>query len=139
MAQNSYNTHLKYNSGTDVAPVWSELVPIKDVPDLGGDPEQIDVTTLSDPRKMNILGIESGGALTFTANYTLATYQACVALMNNTTYTWRLYLGEDGAGADGVFAWTGELNCYPLGFGVNAVREMKLTISVLTKPAIVTP
>lgn len=53
----------------DNADTWSKLVDIKDFPDLGGAPEMLETTTLSDGAQTYIPGIQSQDALEFTANY----------------------------------------------------------------------
>ena len=47
---------------------WSKLIDIKDFPDLGGSPELLETTTLSDKMQTYIPGIQSLDALEFTAN-----------------------------------------------------------------------
>ncbi len=46
-----------------VSDKWEKLVDIKSFPDLGGSPELIETTTLSDPMTTNIMGIHSLDAL----------------------------------------------------------------------------
>ena len=127
MAQSSYNTVLKYSS--TLAGTYAKLCDIKDFPDLGSSPETIETTTLSDKRKTYILGLQDKASMEFTANYDLTTYGTIKALATNTTYFFKLYFGEDGAGADGVFGWSGEIDVYVKGAGTNAVREMVVVLS----------
>lgn len=49
---------------------FTELVEIKDVPDTGSDPEQIEVTTLKDKNKSYIGGRGDNPAQSFLYNYT---------------------------------------------------------------------
>lgn len=58
---------------------WTKLVDIKEFPDLGGDPEMLETTTLSDKMQTYIAGIQSMDGLSFTANYTLADYKTLKA------------------------------------------------------------
>ena len=59
---------------------WSKLIDIKEFPDLGGDPDMLETTTLSDKMQTFIAGIQSMDGLSFTANYTLTDYKALKAL-----------------------------------------------------------
>ena len=59
---------------------WSKLIDIKDFPDLGGSPELLETTTLSDKMQTYIPGIQSLDALEFTANYTKEDYSTLKAL-----------------------------------------------------------
>ena len=54
------------------AEAWEKLIDIKEFPDLGGTPEMLETTTLSDRMQTYIPGIQSLDALEFTSNYTLA-------------------------------------------------------------------
>ena len=58
---------------------YTKLVDIKEFPDLGGDPEMLETTTLSDKMQTFISGIQSMDGLSFTANYTLADYKTLKA------------------------------------------------------------
>lgn len=53
---------------------FTELVEIKDVPESGNDPEQIEVTTLKRTRKVYVAGREDSPTQTFTYNYTEENY-----------------------------------------------------------------
>ncbi len=102
----------------------SKLCDIKDFPDLGGAPELLETTTLSDGSRTYIQGIKDQQALEFTANYDPAAYEAINAL--TTTTTFKLEFGIDGA--DGIFTWSGTASAYVLGAGVNEVVEMRIVI-----------
>lgn len=102
----------------------SKLCDVKDFPDLGGAPEMLETTTLSDAAKTYIAGIQDQQALEFTANYTAVDYAAVNALTTTTAFT--LEFGTDGA--SGVFSWSGTASAYIVGAGVNEVVDMKIVI-----------
>ena len=102
----------------------TKLCDIKDFPDLGGAPEMLETTTLSDAAKTYIAGIQDQQALEFTANYTAVAYAAVNALKTTTAFT--LEFGTDGA--SGVFSWSGTASAYIVGAGVNEVVDMKIVI-----------
>lgn len=56
------DTTLSYKSG---ASTFKELEHLMEVPELGGDPEKVEVTTLSSPVKQYIPGIKDLGDLAF--------------------------------------------------------------------------
>ena len=71
------NTKISYKSGAEAA-TFTELEYLMEVPEFGGAPEKIDVTTLSDKVKKYVPGIKDLGDLVFkflydnsseTANY----------------------------------------------------------------------
>ena len=102
----------------------NKLCDIKDFPDLGGAPEMLETTTLSDAAKTYIAGIQDQQALEFTANYTAVAYAAVNALTTTTAFT----LEFGAAGASGTFAFSGTASAYIVGAGVNEVVDMKIVI-----------
>ena len=65
MAISTYGISLKWG---DTADNVAKVVDIKDYPDLIGDPNLLETTTLSDSQVTNIPGIRSSDSLTFTCN-----------------------------------------------------------------------
>jgi hypothetical protein len=127
-AISTYGVTLKWGSSSEPL---SKKIDIKDFPDLGGAPEMLETTTLSDAAQTFILGIQSLSAMEFTANYTKDDYEAVLADANKELY----YALEFGtSGSEGVFEWQGHHSVYVVGAGVNAVTEMKIVIAPSTKP-----
>lgn len=102
----------------------TKLCDIKDFPDLGGAPEMLETTTLSDSARTYIAGIKDQQALEFTANYSATDYAAVNALTTETDFT--LEFGEDGA--SGIFEFSGTASAYIVGAGVNEVVDMRIVI-----------
>ena len=121
MAISTYGISLMHKSASD----YTKLVDIKDFPDLGGAPEMLETTTLSDSMQTYIPGIQSSDALEFTANYTKADFDKLKAL-EGTSADYAVYFGENGT--DGKFLFTGALSVHPVGGGVNEVVSMTITI-----------
>jgi hypothetical protein len=83
---------------------YTKLIDIKDFPDLGGAPEMLETTTLSDSMQTYIEGIQSLDALEFTANYTKEDYAKLNALKGkNEGYA--VYFGEEGTDDWGCYAY----------------------------------
>ena len=78
MAISTFKTFLMKKASDSTT--WSKLIDIKEFPDLGGEPEMLETTTLSDNMQTYIAGIQSLDGLSFTANYTLADFQTLKAL-----------------------------------------------------------
>jgi hypothetical protein len=123
MAISTYGIKLKYKAGT--ATTYSDLVDIKDFPDLGGAPEMLETTTLSDGMQTYIPGIKSADALEFTANYTKAKYDLLAALTTEGDYA--VYFGDNGT--DGIWYIKGYLSVRVNGGGVNEVVGMTISIA----------
>lgn len=134
MAISSYKIFLMIKD-TD----WKKLIDIKEFPDLGGAPESLDTTTLSDKMKTSIPGIQSVDALEFPANYTLDEYKRLKA-MEGAEKEFAVWLGgTEGVGgevtptgSDGKYEFKGELSVFVKGGGVNEVVGMTVTITPST-------
>ena len=127
MARSTYKTYLMYKESD--ASQYAKLIDIKDFPDMGGAPEMLETTTLSDNMTTNIPGIQSLDALEFTANYTKEDYSKVKALEGK-DIAYAVYFEEEGD--EGKFTFKGMLSVYVAGGGVNEVVDMKLTIAAST-------
>lgn len=122
----------------DVGSDYEKLIDIKEFPDLGGDPEMLETTTLSDKMQTFIAGIQSMDALAFTANYTLEDYKKLIALAGKTV-SYAVWFGgtESGGGltpdgSNGKFKFDGQLTAYPTGGGVNEVVDLAISVAPST-------
>jgi len=141
-ATSSFKTFLMYKASEGAS--YTKLVDIKSFGDLGGTPETLATTTLSDKQATNILGIQSMDTMEFVCNYIPSTYSTLSTLAANSQTTpikMAVYFGgtEDGTsgaitptGADGIFEFEGMLSVYISGKGVNEVREMTLSVAATT-------
>lgn len=117
---------------------WTKLIDIKEFPDLGGEPEMLETTTLSDNMQTYIAGIQSLDGLSFSANYDVTDFKTLKALegAKNSYAVW--FGGTEAAGvvtptgSNGKFSFDGELSVYPVGGGVNEVVGMTITIAPST-------
>lgn len=134
MAISTYKIFLMKKGET----AYEKLIDIKEFPDLGGAPEMLETTTLSDNMQTYIPGIQSLDALEFTTNYTLAEYKKLKALegIDNEYAVW--FGGTESGdvvtptGSDGKFKFNGQLSVFPVGGGVNEVVGMTITIAPST-------
>lgn len=121
-----------------VSDAYQKLIDIKDFPDLGGAPEMLETTTLSDKMQTYIPGIQSLDALEFTANYTKDDFMKLKDLegVEHDYAVWFGGIEEAGVltptGTDGKFEFKGQLSAFPVGGGVNEVVDMTVTIAPST-------
>ena len=121
MAINTYGIVLKWGeSESEVA----KVVDIKDFPDLIGEPELLETTTLSDQQVTNIPGIRGSDLLTFTCNYTKTDFSAVKQSEGKAMF----YALEFSDGSK--FTWQGQHTCGLPGKGVNEVVEFTVNIAV---------
>jgi hypothetical protein len=98
-------------------------VDIKDFPDMLGESEMLETTTLSDSAVTQIPGIRSSDTLTFTCNYTAADFQKIKEKENTPLF----YVLEFSDGSQ--FSWEGQHTCGMPGKGVDEVVEFTINIA----------
>lgn len=142
MATSTYMSFLMYKASD--GDTYEKLVDIKSYPNLGGEPDMLDITTLSDRMTRNIPGIQSVEALSFTANYDKAEFAKIYALRNDVQHlaVWLGGTDEGGivtpTGSEGKFEFEGYVSIYANGGEVNAVREMTITVAASSTIEMVT-
>ena len=131
MAISTYKTYLLVKSSS----TYAKLVDIKNFPDLGSEPDMIDITTLSDGFRHYLLGIQDTGALNFDFNAdstSMATVNA--ACDGSTEKNFAVAFGSEtvsGTGAaDMVFYFKGVGKSFITGGGVNEAVNGRITIGL---------
>lgn len=123
MAISTFGIELKWGTSAEAV---AKVVDIKDFPDLIGDPNLLETTTLSDSQVTNIPGIRSSDLLTFTANYTSADYAAVDTDASKPLY----YVLSFSDGSS--FSWQGQHTCGMPGKGVDEVVDFTINIAAST-------
>ena len=126
MAISTYGIFLMHKASGST---YTKLIDIKDFPDLGGAPEMLETTTLSDSMQTFIEGIQSSDALEFSANYTKEDFGKLNALKGKEE-AYAVYFGEEGT--NGKFEFSGYLSARVTGGGVNEVVGMTISIAPST-------
>ncbi len=130
------NTSLSFLMYDEAAKgTYNKLTNISDYPDMGSDPEALEVTNLTDTMQRFIKGIKASGSLAFNAYYIKSEYQKLAALEGK-TILYALWFGgtvaEGGAvtptGDDGKLSFTGQLSVRITGGGTNEPRKMAISI-----------
>lgn len=136
MAISTYKIFLmKKGSSGDT---YTKLVDIKDFPDLGGAPEMLETTTLSDGSQTYIPGIQSQESLEFNANYDKTDFTTLKALEGQELEYAVWFGGTESngivtpTGSDGKFNFKGRLSVFPVGGGTNEVVNMTISIAPST-------
>lgn len=137
MAISTYKTYLMHKGST--ASAYSKLIDISEFPDLGGDPEMIDVTTLSDPMRVFVPGIQGSDGFKFSGNYTHTDYATLKAL-EGTEEQFAVWFGattsnnvDTPTGSEGKFSFKGYITTYVTGGGVNDKVGLSITIAPTTR------
>lgn len=120
------------------AETYGKLVDIKDFPDLGGSPEMLETTTLSDKMQTYIPGIQSLDALEFNANYTKEDFAKLKALEGQELDLAVWFGGNEANGTltptgdDGKFNFKGYVSVFVVGGGTNEVIGMTVAVAPST-------
>lgn len=136
MAISTYKSFLMHKTSSS----YEKLLDILSFGDIGGQPEMLETTTLSDGGQTYIPGIESRDAMEFECNYTKEDYDK-VKAMEGTEGDFSIWLGGTVAngvatptGSDGKYNFKGYPSVYINGGGVNEV--VKMTVSIAPSSAI---
>lgn len=128
MAQNSAGIKLGYYDETASKNVF--IPGIKSIPDIGGEPETLETTTLDNLVYTSyIAGLQDlGGSFSFEANLTPELVDAIEAAVVGKDHTWFIYFP---APLDNHYSWTGAVQKLPVtGVGVNEVVTTNIYITV---------
>lgn len=123
MAISTYLATLKW--GAEEASL-KKVIDIKEFPDLIGDPNMLETTTMSDAAQTYIPGIKSADSLSFLYNYTKEAFQAVQADEGKPLH----YSLEFSDGSK--FTWQGQHVATLPGKGVDEVIEGGITIAPST-------
>lgn len=130
MAISSYQAYLMKGTGTGTL-TYTKLVDIKEFPNLGGSPETLETTTLSDSARTYIDGLQDQEAMEFTCNYTKTDFTTLKGLEGTET-NFAVWFGADSSGQpngnNGKFSFKAKPSVYVKGSGVNEVVDMVLTL-----------
>lgn len=129
----TYKTYLMYMTSS-TSTQYEKLIDIKSFPDLGGEPERIDVTSLSDAIRKYTPGVQDLSSFQFGANYTAADYAKVKDLEGKQT-RYAIWLGAAASGSEmvpngenGKWSWTGDVAVFKAGGDVNAAQDMTITM-----------
>lgn len=123
MAISTYLATLKWGETESAV---AKVIDIKDFPDLMGEPNMLETTTLSDGAQTYIPGIKSMDSMAFTYNYTKADFAKVKADEGKPLF----YVLEFSDGSK--FTWQGQHTATLPGKGVDEVIEAGISIAPST-------
>ena len=138
MAISTYKVFLMKGTTSGSSTTYEKLVDIKDFPDLGGAPEMLETTTLSDKMQTYIPGIQSLDALEFNANYTKEEFTKLKAFEGQELELAVWFGGNESnstltpTGDDGKFNFKGYVSVFVVGGGTNEVVGMTVAVAPST-------
>ena len=130
-AVTSYQVFLMKKEGSN----WEKWFDIRDFPDLQGDPNMLDITTLSDGEEKQTPGIKRASEKKFKLLYDESTFAAIDAIEDEVDVA--VWFGADSNGdpdgSNGKFSGKAIPSIKVLGKGVDEVIEMEVTLA-MTSP-----
>lgn len=134
----TYMTFLMVKS--DTGSTYEKVSDIITAPKIGGDPEMLDRTSLSEGMTTHELGIQQTDSMPFEMLYDKEVYKKLVA-MEGVKKSWAIWYGgteEDGVvtptGTDGAWEFDGAGSVQVHEANVNEIRKMTWTIAASTVP-----
>lgn len=128
---------LSYNSGTELAPTWTQIHDLQEVPDMGAAPEKVEVSTLEDGSKRYIEGIKDYGELSFTFLYDnsgeTSNYRVLKSL-EGSIKQWKVGFPDTT-----TFAFDGSVATIIGGAGVNAALTFSAAITLNSDITVANP
>lgn len=122
MAVISKGITLSYKAAGESGGTYTPLTNLQEIPELGGDSEAIEITTLADAAHMYTDGIKNyGDSLSFTFLYENTQFETLNALTGSTS--WQVKLPDDT-----TCSFTGTSSVKLAGVGVNAALTYTLAI-----------
>lgn len=127
MAETTIGTYLGWadvpTSTATAISEYTKYVDITDYSELESAPETIDVTTMSNHKRVYKQGLPDQPQQTYTAMYDPKTY-AIVKALGNATKAFCLYFEESKS----LIKWTGQVSVQIAGGGIAEARTMTLTV-----------
>lgn len=109
---------------------WHQVGGVKTIPELGGTPQTIDVTTLSSQRQESIEGLQQSQSLAFQCVYQGDNFKDLVALSgNHKQYKWKVTFPDSTTST-----FTGSFVIKTDALGTNAALNFTITITVSDGP-----
>ena len=118
---------------------YTVIPDLQEIPDLGGAPEQVDVTTLADSNYHYIAGIKDFDSLTFVFLYdndsATSNYRVVRGLEESEEeYDWEIEFPDETK-----FHFSGTVSTAIVGAGVNAALQFNATITLNSDMTVVDP
>ncbi len=123
-------TGTKLERSSDDGASWEEFADIKTIPELGGDTEKVDVTTLADDRRKQVEGIQNASNVQFQVVYKGPSFAKALAEAGDRKqYQWKVTY-PDGM----TVTMRGSYNIKFASVAVNGALGYTITITVSDGP-----
>lgn len=125
--------------GSQSSVAYSVIPDLQEIPDLGGEPEKVDVTTLADSNMHYINGIKDFDSLTFLFLYDNDEATSNYRIVRGLEESEDMYEWEIAFPDETKFHFTGSVSTSIVGAGVNAALQFNATITLNSDMEVVDP
>lgn len=128
---------LGYSTTTGAGPyTYTNLDNLQEIPDLGGDNQTVETTTLANSNRTYIPGLKDFGDLTFTFLYSKAGFKELKDLEGETVH-WEVGIPDeaDGSASEVAFQFDGQPTVAINGVGAGDAITFNLVITISTDMA----
>lgn len=118
---------------------YTKLNGLKEIPEMGVDPEKVENTTLEDPLKQYEMGIGDAGDITYKFKYDNTTAESPYRLMRALEESGEVASFKETLKDGTTTEFDGQVSVKRTGGGVNGVIEFNLNIALQSKLTITDP
>ena len=118
---------------------WTLLKGLKEIPDMGVDPEKVENTTLDDSMKQYELGIGDAGDITYKFKYDNNEAGASYRILREIEKTKKTVDFKEELKDGTITKFSGQVSVKRNGGGVNAALEFQLTIALQSNIEVTDP
>lgn len=121
------------------ASTYTKLNGLKEIPEMGVDPEKVENTTLEDPLKQYEMGIGDAGDITYKFKYDNTTADSPYRIMRTLEESGEVASFKETLKDGTTTEFDGQVSVKRTGGGVNGVIEFNLNIALQSKLTIIDP
>lgn len=126
LANGATLSYKKKGSGGD----YTLLTGLKEIPELGEDPEKVENTGLSDPVKQYEFGIGDAGDLSYVFKYENTSEDSPYRVMRKAAYTKEVLSFQEALPDGTKYEYDAQVSVKRSGGGVNGVMEFTLNMAL---------
>lgn len=130
---------LEYKKKSDASGTFTKLLGLKEIPEMGSEPEKVENTTLEDSLKQYEMGIGDAGDITYKFKYDNSSAQSPYRLMRAAQESGDVLTFKETLKDGTTTEFDGQVSVKRTGGGVNGVIEFNLNIALQSELKITDP
>lgn len=118
---------------------YTDMPELKEVPEMGNEPEKVDNTTLNDKQKQYEFGIGDAGELEFKFKYENKTETSSYRIMRKAAENKEVLSFEESLPDGTTFTWNAQVSIKLGGGGINGVIDWTLKMALQSDITVTDP